>query len=139
MPFPTGDALLISSLLGGCFTILDLGKRQPLEPLYLITAGAVGIISFFAVRAATSTFTWLRRHANENASKVSNTQVEIIRKRGTRLPPPYPSGWYVVAVSNELKPGNVTSVTVCGKNLVVFRTLDNTVGILDAGGITKPG
>jgi cholesterol 7-dehydrogenase len=135
MPFPTGDALLISSLLGGCFTILDLGrrtKRQPLEPLYLITAGAVGIISFFAVRAATSTFTWLRRHANENASKVSNTQVEIIRKRGTRLPPPYPSGWYVVAVSNELKPGNVTSVTVCGKNLVVFRTLDNTVGILDA-------
>ena len=136
MLFPTGDVVFISSLLFGGFCVLSRSDALKLlskpSSLNLLAAGTVGVVTLLAIRAASTTFSWIRTIASKDASRVTNSQLTIVRKRGSRLPPPYPSSWFVVAVSRELKPGNVTSVTVCGKNLVVFRPFDGPVACLDA-------
>jgi nitrite reductase/ring-hydroxylating ferredoxin subunit len=45
---------------------------------------------------------------------------------------PYPSGWYVLAFSRELRPGGVLTRTLAGQELVLFRTASGQVGVLDA-------
>ncbi len=56
--------------------------------------------------------------------------------RTASYPEPYPDGWYKVADSADLKPGDVKSVSALGQRWVVFRSDDGDhagqVGILDA-------
>ncbi|MCB9234223.1 MAG: Rieske 2Fe-2S domain-containing protein [Bacteroidia bacterium] len=36
--------------------------------------------------------------------------------------PPYPSGWYLVCLTEKLKPGVIISEKFCGEDVVIFRT-----------------
>jgi aminopyrrolnitrin oxygenase len=46
--------------------------------------------------------------------------------------PDWPQGWYVVARSGELKPGALRSVSLAGRDIVVFRTQSGALGGVDA-------
>lgn len=45
---------------------------------------------------------------------------------------PFPRGWYVVADSDELAPGDVRPVKALGRDLVVFRTEDGVAHVTNA-------
>lgn len=56
-----------------------------------------------------------------------------LRKIGTKIPPPFPNGWFVVAESVEVKTGAAKSVNCLGENFIVFRSLKSKeVFVLDA-------
>lgn len=56
-----------------------------------------------------------------------------MRKIGTKLPPPFPNGWYRLAASREIKPGKAKHIDCLGENFVVFRSQEsNDVFVLDA-------
>lgn len=44
---------------------------------------------------------------------------------------PFPTGWYAVAFSKELSPGDVRTVRFCGKEVVLYRTADGTAVAVD--------
>jgi nitrite reductase/ring-hydroxylating ferredoxin subunit len=46
--------------------------------------------------------------------------------------PEWPQGWYAIARSRALKPGQLRSVTLAGQEIVVFRTVSGALGALDA-------
>ena len=46
--------------------------------------------------------------------------------------PSYPKGWFAVAFSDELAPGDVRPLTVFGRELVLFRTRAGQAAVLDA-------
>jgi phenylpropionate dioxygenase-like ring-hydroxylating dioxygenase large terminal subunit len=46
--------------------------------------------------------------------------------------PPYPNGWFQVAYSDELAPGQVLPLSYFGRELVAFRGSDGTLSVLDA-------
>ncbi len=46
--------------------------------------------------------------------------------------PPFPNGWFAVALSAELAPGDITTCTYFGEELVVLRDQAGTVAVLDA-------
>lgn len=46
--------------------------------------------------------------------------------------PPCPDGWFAVAWSDELKPGQVRPLRVLGRDLVLFRTGEGRPAVLDA-------
>jgi 3-ketosteroid 9alpha-monooxygenase subunit A len=46
--------------------------------------------------------------------------------------PPYPNGWYQVAYSDEIAPGQVEALHYFGKDFVVFRSENGTLSVLDA-------
>lgn len=45
---------------------------------------------------------------------------------------PYPTGWYRILDSGELKAGQAKAVDLLGRNLVAFRTESGTVAVMDA-------
>jgi phenylpropionate dioxygenase-like ring-hydroxylating dioxygenase large terminal subunit len=52
---------------------------------------------------------------------------------GSRFPfPSLPSGWYVVAVSEEVKRGRIVSRHYFDRDLVIYRGDDGVVRIADA-------
>ena len=46
--------------------------------------------------------------------------------------PPYPRGWFAVATSDELAPGDVARHLYFGQELVLFRTESGTPALFDA-------
>lgn len=46
--------------------------------------------------------------------------------------PPFPNGWFQIAYSDELQPGDVVPVHAVGKQLVLFRTESGEAHVLDA-------
>jgi len=51
----------------------------------------------------------------------------------SRFPMPrYPNGWFQVAYSDELKPGEVKPLSYFGRELVLFRGADGNASVLDA-------
>lgn len=50
----------------------------------------------------------------------------------TRFPMPIPFGWFCVGYSDELQDGEVRAVRYFGQDLVLFRSDEGTVGLLDA-------
>lgn len=46
--------------------------------------------------------------------------------------PPYPTGWYQVAASQELRQGQVKTLRCLGRDLVLFRAADRQATVLDA-------
>lgn len=56
-----------------------------------------------------------------------------LRKIGSKIPPPFPNGWFAIAESGEIKPGSAKSVNCLGENFVAFRSLESKeVFVLDA-------
>ena len=45
---------------------------------------------------------------------------------------PFPNGWFQIAYSDELQPGDVIPVHAVGKHLVLFRTESGAPNVLDA-------
>ncbi|XP_073966686.1 cholesterol 7-desaturase nvd-like [Choristoneura fumiferana] len=54
------------------------------------------------------------------------------RQVGTKLPPPYPNGWFALAESRDLKIGGVVSVDALGHNFAVYRGEDGVARCVDA-------
>jgi phenylpropionate dioxygenase-like ring-hydroxylating dioxygenase large terminal subunit len=46
--------------------------------------------------------------------------------------PAYPNGWFQIAYSDELKPGEVKPISYFGRELVLFRAADGKASVLDA-------
>ena len=46
--------------------------------------------------------------------------------------PPYPTGWFAVAVSDEVAPGDILACTYFGEDLAIFRDEGGTIAVLDA-------
>ncbi|KAF8980751.1 hypothetical protein BGZ46_003750, partial [Entomortierella lignicola] len=60
-------------------------------------------------------------------------QIHDQKRRAVKFPPPYPNGWYKLARSEEVKPGQVISVNGLGRAFAVFRgAVDQEVHVLDA-------
>lgn len=82
----------------------------------LILVALTALISY----ASYSTARWISTlHLTSNVRE--ETSIRHSRQVGRKLPCPYPDAWYAVCFSEELSPGAVLPVTVCGHNLVVFR------------------
>ncbi|XP_045783261.1 cholesterol 7-desaturase nvd [Maniola jurtina] len=54
------------------------------------------------------------------------------RKFGSKLPPPYPNGWFSLVESQNLEVGDVVPVDALGLNLCVYRGEDGKARIVDA-------
>ena len=56
-----------------------------------------------------------------------------LRAKGPRFPlPRYPTGWFFVAFTEELKVGDVRAIEAFGQELVLFRGADGAAALLDA-------
>jgi phenylpropionate dioxygenase-like ring-hydroxylating dioxygenase large terminal subunit len=56
----------------------------------------------------------------------------VSRAGGRRFPFPVPNGWFIVAASAELAPGDVVPLHYFGRDLVLFRGHEGTPHVLDA-------
>ena len=56
----------------------------------------------------------------------------VLRDRRGRFPFPVPNGWFVVACSADLAPGDVRPLRYFGRDLVLFRGIDGAPHMLDA-------
>ena len=45
---------------------------------------------------------------------------------------PYPTGWYVLAKSDEIKKLTLQTKKFAGKDIVIFRTKSGKLGVVDA-------
>lgn len=60
-------------------------------------------------------------------------QIHDQKRRAGRFPPPYPNGWYKLAKTDDVKPGQVISVNGLGRSFAVFRgEIDREIHVLDA-------
>ena len=54
-------------------------------------------------------------------------------QRERTYPPPYPDGWYRVAASRDIRPGEVRHVQCVGEQIALFRsTTDGQIAAVDA-------
>jgi len=61
-----------------------------------------------------------------------SVHLSIAPKPDAPLLPPYPRGWYVIAESSDLRPGDVKTVKAFGREVVVFRTDDGEAHVVNA-------
>ncbi|XP_028041596.1 cholesterol 7-desaturase [Bombyx mandarina] len=66
----------------------------------------------------------------DRGRRISRAQAS--RRMGSKLPPPYPNGWFAVAETRELKVGSVLSIDALGQNLCVYRGEDGLARCVDA-------
>ncbi|KAF9431033.1 hypothetical protein BGZ94_000032 [Podila epigama] len=60
-------------------------------------------------------------------------QIHDQKRRAAKFPPPYPNGWYKLAKSDDVKPGQVINVNGLGRSFAVFRgATDGEIHVLDA-------
>jgi phenylpropionate dioxygenase-like ring-hydroxylating dioxygenase large terminal subunit len=59
-------------------------------------------------------------------------RVRVTRAPGRRFPFPIPNGWFVVAASGDLGPGEVCALYYFGRDLVLYRTASGEARLLDA-------
>jgi nitrite reductase/ring-hydroxylating ferredoxin subunit len=59
-------------------------------------------------------------------------RVHANRATGRRFPFPIPNGWFIVARSDELAPGEVKALFAFGRDLVLFRTESGQASLFDA-------
>ncbi|XP_033245602.1 cholesterol 7-desaturase isoform X1 [Drosophila miranda] len=92
-------------------------------------------------------FVWKKYLDNVSYFKVSLTEgfcrndqkrdaINRIRKAkknsSNEMPPPFPNGWYGILESSKLQPGDAKFIACLGEKLVVYRTHEHNVFILDA-------
>jgi phenylpropionate dioxygenase-like ring-hydroxylating dioxygenase large terminal subunit len=61
-----------------------------------------------------------------------STRPRVRAEPGPRFPFPLPNGWFIVAASDELAPGDVVPLHYFGRDLVVFRTEAGEARLTDA-------
>jgi len=68
-----------------------------------------------------------------DGKKSAINRARRLRQVGTKIPPPFPNGWYAIAESKEVKNGIAISVNCLGENFAVFRsTTSSKVFVFDA-------
>lgn len=108
------------------------GRGNPLETIPRATAGDWVLLAMWLFVAGVIWQLYRELQApliivrNPNPPRLSRGQ------RPTELPPPFPNGWFLAALSPELQRGEVRELQVFGKNLVLFRGMDGVASILDA-------
>jgi len=99
------------------------GIKSLLSEQYVIGATLL-VLSLFVLACSSGTALWLSKahldiHSTPESARITN--VRHRRNIGKHMPCPYPDAWYTVALSAELKPGDIIDINVCGRALVVFR------------------
>lgn len=73
---------------------------------------------------------------DRRASRTDGIPLEIddlpYELEGRPEPPPVPNGWYALAASSDIPPGDVRSTIAAARELVVYRADDGGLGVLDA-------
>lgn len=59
-------------------------------------------------------------------------RVQVTRRRGRRFPFPVPNGWFVVAESGDLGPGEVRALYYFARDVVLYRTESGEPRLVDA-------
>jgi nitrite reductase/ring-hydroxylating ferredoxin subunit len=59
-------------------------------------------------------------------------RVKVMRQRGRRFPFPVPNGWFIVAEAKDLLPGEVRSLYLFGRDVVLYRTAGGEPRMVDA-------
>ena len=62
----------------------------------------------------------------------ASRRVKVLRQRGRRFPFPVPNGWFIVAEARDLLPGEVRSLYLFGRDLVLYRTAGGEPRMVDA-------
>ncbi|KAF9993443.1 hypothetical protein BGZ79_001856 [Entomortierella chlamydospora] len=93
----------------------------PLIVLLLVSAATVSVVRH------------LQNHPSQPEDAPVFEQIHDQKRRANQFPPPYPNGWYKLARSEEVKPGQVISVNGLGRAFAVLRSeVDDEVHVLDA-------
>jgi len=114
------DLRAIDITLLAVFAAATWAAYQPHSPLRQLLTLAVAAVGTFIAWISVGPSAWLRS-THVHATAAPGTAIRHVRKPGKQLPCPYPDAWYAVALSAELTPARVLSVTVCNRNLVVWR------------------
>jgi cholesterol 7-desaturase len=91
---------------------------------HYILGAILFFLSLFVLGCSSGTALWLSKAHLDVHTTTASSRVTNIRHRrniGRHMPCPYPDAWYTVALSAELKPGDILDINVCGRALVVFR------------------
>ncbi|KAF9189641.1 hypothetical protein BGZ51_001377 [Haplosporangium sp. Z 767] len=76
---------------------------------------------------------YLQNGAATQADTAVFEQIHDQKRRAVQFPPPFPNGWYKLARSGDVKPGQVLSVNGLGRAFAVFRgEIDEEIHVLDA-------
>ncbi|XP_053622397.1 cholesterol 7-desaturase nvd [Plodia interpunctella] len=66
----------------------------------------------------------------DREAKISRAQ--NARRLGSKIPPPYPNGWFALYESRDLKVGDVVPIDALGQNLCIYRGEDGVARCVDA-------
>ncbi|KAG0238427.1 hypothetical protein BGX31_003301 [Mortierella sp. GBA43] len=76
---------------------------------------------------------YLQNRPTQQEDAPAYEQVHDQKRRAGQFPPPFPNGWYKLARSEDVKPGQVISVNGLGRAFAVFRgEVDEEIHVLDA-------
>jgi len=126
------DAAIVAALAALSIAIArraaSLASPSP-AVMWLHVAGALAALLLAAalLYVSSGTALWLSRAHLEPHGTDRATAVSALRHRrniGRKMPCPFPDAWYVVALSPELRAGEIVDVTLCGRSLIVFRPRD---------------
>ncbi|KAF9337094.1 hypothetical protein BG006_006272 [Podila minutissima] len=123
----------------GSFAVFFLDAYlQPLlaQTLHFLTAPILSTSPLLLVLLACMAGVYFLRYL-ETPAKVEDApvfeQIHDQKRRAAKFPPPYPNGWYKLAKTDDVKPGQVINVNGLGRSFAVFRgEIDHEVHVLDA-------
>ncbi|KAG0353143.1 hypothetical protein BGZ54_002392 [Gamsiella multidivaricata] len=108
------------------YRIIDILMAPVKTAPPLIILLLVSVLAVSAVR-------YLQNRPTQAEDAPVYDQIHDQKRRAGQFPPPYPNGWYKLARSADVKPGQVLSVNGLGRAFAVFRgEVDEEVHILDA-------
>ncbi|KAF9163058.1 hypothetical protein DFQ26_002965 [Actinomortierella ambigua] len=106
------------------FLLSPMTSSLPLIVVLLLGASLMTMSCYLAGQIAS---------ASKNEMQFVPEQVYDQKRRSLEFPPPFPNGWYKLAKSGDVKPGQVISVNGLGRAFAIFRgEEDEQVYILDA-------
>ncbi|KAG0230421.1 hypothetical protein BGW41_002524 [Actinomortierella wolfii] len=106
----------------GSFLMTPVASSPPLIVVLLLGASLATMIRYLTDQSS----------SKDNMQFVPE-QVYDQKRRSLQFPPPFPNGWYKLAKSGDVKPGQVISVNGLGRSFAIFRgEEDKQVHILDA-------
>ncbi|KAF9363388.1 hypothetical protein BGX34_004263 [Mortierella sp. NVP85] len=91
------------------------------------------IVVLVASVVAASSVRFLQLRPTQPEDAPVHEQIHDQKRRAGQFPPPFPNGWYKLARSGDVKPGQVVSVNGLGRAFAVFRgEIDEEIHVLDA-------
>lgn len=118
-------------------TVLNFSENWPICILLLVLTVFFWILFYYPLSITKDLTDVGFQHETERARSKSHKRSLINRARqlrciGDRIPAPFPNGWFSIMESQDLKPGQATSINCLGKNFAVFRSYQGQVHVIDA-------